>query len=103
MVAVARREMLGTVLGVVPRVGASDGRDRVLALGNIRSRAVVVIIGVPAAQAVARPQLARRVRNCVDAAGPYVSRIMATTRRASPSPWTTRLARQQQSFLSPQH
>ena len=32
----ARREMLDTVLGVV-RVGASGGRDRVLALGNIRS------------------------------------------------------------------
>ena len=33
VVAVARREMLGTVLGGVARVGASGGRYRVLALG----------------------------------------------------------------------
>ena len=33
VVAVARREMLGTVLGVVPRVGASGPRYWVLALG----------------------------------------------------------------------
>ena len=83
MVAVALREMLGTVLGVVARV-ASGGRYRVLALGNIRS--VVVIHEVPGSRAVSRPQLTRRVRNRVDAAGPDAEQDHGHDQEGQPQP-----------------